>query len=184
MGLTTSPCKKSTVTKTRAKAKIKQSLGEEEAPGSTPGSMKASGESRKKATSRRTSSSSKNSLRIASWNVRTLYETGKCQQAVMEMQRYKLDILGVSETHWTQLGQKKLQSGEVILFSGRDQAPHREGVALILGKKANKTLRGWEAHGPRIIMASFSTKKKRINNNIVQSYAPTNDTADEEKQQF
>ena len=128
--------------------------------------------------------SSKKSLRIASWNVRTLYEAGKCQQAINEMQRYNLHILGVSESHWIQFGQKRLRSGFLVLFSGRDQAPHREGVALILSKTAQNTLRGWEAHGPRIIMASFSSRSKKVNINVVQVYAPTNDAEEEVKDEF
>lgn len=34
---------------------------------------------------------------------------------------------------------------------------------------------GWEAHESGIIKASFKTKHKRINTNIIQCYAPTND---------
>ena len=100
------------------------------------------------------------------------------------MHRNKLDILGISESHWTQFGQKRFQTGEEILFSGKDQGPHREGVALILSKTAKKTLRGWEAQGSRIIMASFSTTNKRIIMNIIQIYAPTNDDDEEEKDNF
>ena len=100
------------------------------------------------------------------------------------MHRNKLHILGISESHWIHVGQKRLQTGEEILFSGKYQAPHREGVALILSKKAKQTLRGWEAHGPRIIMASFSSTSKRININIVQIYAPTNEDSEEEKDDF
>ena len=146
--------------------------------------MKSKGESRNEAFGRRSSSSIKNSLRIASWNVRTLYEAGKCKQAINEMHKNRLHILGVSESHWIQFGQKRLSTGEEILFSGRDQGPHREGVALILSKSAQKTLRGWEAHGSRIIMASFTSSNKRININIVQIYAPTNDASDESKDEF
>ena len=40
-------------------------------------------------------------LRIASWNVRTLYEAGKTSELTNEMKRNKLDILGVCETHLT-----------------------------------------------------------------------------------
>ena len=138
--------------------------------------MMSRGQSRKDAPGQMPPSSARTSLRIGSWNVRTLYEAGKCKQASSEMHRNKLDILGISESHWTQFGQKRFQTGEEILFSGKD---HREGVALILRKTAKKTLRGWEAQGSRIIMASLSTTNKRINMNIVQIYAPTND--EEEK---
>ena len=141
--------------------------------------MMSRGQSRKDAPGQMPPSSARKSLRIGSWNVRTLYEAGKCKQALSEMHRNKLDILGISESHWTQFGQKRFQTGEEILFSGKDQGPHREGIALILRKTAKKTLRGWEAQGSRIIMASLSTTNKRINMNIVQIYAPTND--EEEK---
>ena len=100
------------------------------------------------------------------------------------MRRYQLEILGISETHWIQSGQKHLSSGEQILYSGRDDKHHAEGVAIILSKWAQKSLRGWEQHGERIIMASFTTRKKNINMNIVQVYAPTNDASDESKEDF
>ncbi|GFS17110.1 endonuclease-reverse transcriptase [Elysia marginata] len=142
--------------------------------------MKECGQSRKDSTHPIASSSIK-SLRIASWNARTLYQAGKTAQLTTEMKRYRLHILGVSETHWIQSGQKTLGSGELILFSGREHKQHSESVALVLGKYAQKSLRGWEPHGERIIMASFQTRSKNINMNIVQIYAPTNEAQDEEK---
>ena len=145
--------------------------------------MKVIGQSRKDSTGPRPPASNK-SLRIASWNVRTLYEAGKSTQVVKEMQRYSLHTLGISETHWIQSGQKRLSNGEQILYSGREDQRHSEGVAFILGKAAQKSLRGWEPHGERIIMASFTTRNSNINMNIVQVYTPTNDAFDEEKDVF
>ncbi|CAH8514717.1 unnamed protein product [Schistosoma haematobium] len=123
---------------------------------------------------------------IGTWNVRTMWETGKTSQISMEMRRYNLAVLGISETHWTQAGQKKLATGEMLLYSGHeeDNAPHTQGVAPMLSKVARNALVGWESHGSRIIKASFKTKKEGILMNIIQCYAPTNDSNDEIKDQF
>ena len=103
--------------------------------------MKDSGQSHKDATGQKPASSLNKSLRIASWNVRTMYEAGKSAQVSKEMHRYRLHILGISETHWTQSRQKCLSSGELILYAGREDKKHAEGVAIISGKGAEKSLR-------------------------------------------
>ena len=114
-----------------------------------------------------------------------MYEVGKRAQVLAEMQRNKLHILGISETHLNQSGQQHLATGELFIFSGHNEdGPHREGVGLLISKTAKKTLRGWENLGPRIIRASFSTRNKNINMNIVQVYAPTNEAEEEDKEEF
>ena len=113
-----------------------------------------------------------------------MYEAGKSFQIAKEMNRYKLHILGISETHWTQSGRKYLQSGELLLFSGRKDSKHSEGVGLMISKQVQKALRGWQPHGERIIEASFTTKNRNINLNIIQIYSPTNEAPNEEKEEF
>ncbi|GFR98433.1 endonuclease-reverse transcriptase [Elysia marginata] len=77
--------------------------------------MKFNSQSRKE-TVGRISPTSTRSLRIGSWNVRTMYEAGKTAQVAKEMHRYRLHILGISETHWNQSGQKTLSTGELLIF--------------------------------------------------------------------
>ena len=121
--------------------------------------------------------STKATTRIGAWNVRTMYEAGKTVQVAAEMHTYNLCQLGIAETRWTGSRQRKLLTGEMLLYSGHeeDNAPHISGVALMLSKTAQKALVGWEAHGPRIISATFQTKAKRIKMSVVQCYASTND---------
>ncbi|VDP49443.1 unnamed protein product [Schistosoma margrebowiei] len=104
-----------------------------------------------------------------------MWDTGRAFQITAEMRRYNLEVLGISETHWTQVGQQRLTSGELLLYSGHEEenVPHTQGVALMLSKQAQNALIGWESHGPRIIKASFKTKKEGITMNIIQCYAPT-----------
>ena len=130
--------------------------------------------------------STRTTITIGTWNVRTMFETGKTAQVAAEMRCYNLAILGISESRWTGSGQRRLATGELLLFSGHEEedAPHTKGVALMLSRAAQGALVGWEAHGPRIVTASFRTKKRRINMDVIQCYAPTNDSDEEDKEDF
>ncbi|GFR69215.1 endonuclease-reverse transcriptase [Elysia marginata] len=97
----------------------------------------------RKETVRRISPPSANSLRIGSSKLRTMYEAGKTAQVVKEMHRYRLHILGISETHWNQSGQKTLSKGELLIFSSNDEGEEKEKE--LLDKSTQKTPRGWEA---------------------------------------
>ena len=124
--------------------------------------------------------------RLATWNIRTMYETGKTVQVAREMKRYKIRVLGLCETRWIQSGQLRLSAGEQLLYSGHieEGAPHTEGVALMLAPEAHAALIGWEPVSSRIITAKFTTKKKDIKLNIIQCYVPTNDVEEEKKDDF
>lgn len=61
---------------------------------------------------------------------------------------------------------------------------HTEGVAFMLSKEAQRALLIWEPINSQIITAKFQTTQKKINLQVVQCYAPTNDTDDETKDQF
>ncbi|VDP69237.1 unnamed protein product [Schistosoma curassoni] len=54
----------------------------------------------------------------------------------------------------------------------------------MLSKVARNALVGWESHGSRITKTSFKTKKEGITMNIIQCYAPTNNSNDDDKAQF
>ncbi|VDP53633.1 unnamed protein product [Schistosoma margrebowiei] len=65
---------------------------------------------------------------LSTWNVRTMWDTGRAFQIAAEMRRYNLEVLGISETHWTQVRQQRLTSGELLLYSGHEEenAPHTQ----------------------------------------------------------
>ncbi|VDP68012.1 unnamed protein product [Schistosoma curassoni] len=71
-----------------------------------------------------------------------MWDTGRVFQIASEMRRYNLEVLGISETHWTHVGQQRLTSGELLFYSGHEEgnAPHTQGVALMLSKQAQNAL--------------------------------------------
>ena len=85
-------------------------------------------------------------IKIGTWNVRTMFEAGKAQQIANEMSRYKISLLGISETRWTKSGKLRLASGQTILYSGYedDHARHIHGEGFMLSAETAKTLMGWE----------------------------------------
>lgn len=106
-----------------------------------------------------------------------MYEVRKTIQVVAEMRRYNLAILRTNEARWIGSSQKRLATGDLLLFSGHDEVdmPYMYAVALILSKKAQRMLISWKAYGPQIITACFHTKKRRLNMDIIQYDTLTND---------
>ena len=101
--------------------------------------MNVSGESHKETNDRKMEVlSTKTKTRIGFWNVRTMYETG-------EMRRYNLHILGISESRWTGSGGYRTNTGETVLYSGRDDNQHHEGVAVIMKERNGEMFDGMEA---------------------------------------
>ena len=126
----------------------------------------------------------KASVLIGTWNVRTLREIGSCAQVAREMNRYKLSVLGMCETRWNTFGEIKLQTGETLLYSGKEHEddPHEGGVALMLTSKAKQSLIEWKPISERIMTARFESKYQRAT--ILLCYAPTNCALDEDKESF
>ncbi len=122
----------------------------------------------------------KHFLRIGQWNVRTMFQLTKTEQICKEMEKYKTNILGVSECRWTGQGKVKLDTGETVLYSGGEN--HQHGVAIILNKISEKALIEWEPVNNRIIKARFNSNQ--INITLFQVYAPTEEAEEEVKNEF
>ena len=117
-------------------------------------------------------------LKIGTWNVQTLASPGKLELLRTEIAPYQCDILGLAEMHWTGVGE--LNGGEVI-WSGEEKK-RVKGVGFLLSKRAKEALLGYNPVNPRIIAARFSGKP--LNIAVIQVYAPTTDSTDEEIEKF
>ena len=122
--------------------------------------------------------------RFGTWNVRTLNGSGKIEQLANEMKRYRVDILGITETHlphdedWI----VESNSGYSVIISGRQDGRHEEGVGLALTPHARSALRHYQAISSRLLTAEFMSHSGPLM--VIVAYAPTNQDSTEVKDQF
>ena len=117
---------------------------------------------------------------IGTWNVRTLRRCGKIHELTNELDRYQLDIVGLSETRMTGSGELTTDAGHKLFYSGQDK--HFEGVGFIVRKELTKAVINYSVISSRII--SIRIKASPINMTIIQVYAPTTSHSYEEIEEF
>ena len=120
------------------------------------------------------------SLRIGTWNVRTMYQCGKLHNVILEMQRLNLDTLGCSEVRWTKSGKIKIND-TTFVYSG-DEKLHVGGTGILLSHQASSAMLGYWAVSDRVIMVKLHAKPFNIN--IIQVYAPTSTSSEEALEDF
>lgn len=69
--------------------------------------------------------------KIAAWNVRGMFQSGKIRNVAKEMKRINIETLGTSEMRWPNSGECHIHD-HYVNYSGNDDADHYNGVALIV----------------------------------------------------
>ena len=75
-----------------------------------------------------------------------------------------------------------LSLGETLLYSGRDDDQHRQGVEIKMTPEATKALIDWSPINERMIKARFYSKFVKLT--MIHAYAPTNDADEVTKEDF
>ncbi|CAF4692807.1 unnamed protein product, partial [Rotaria sp. Silwood2] len=120
----------------------------------------------------------KDTLTVGTWNVQTLWATGKLELLRNEMKRFRFDVIGISEVRWT--GKGETPNGDFI-WSGEDTT-HTRGVGMLLSAKAKKTLIGYNPISSRVITARFNATPFKLT--VIHVYAPTSASSDDEIEIF
>ena len=123
--------------------------------------------------------SCKGTLRIGTWNVRSMNQ-GKLEIVKNKIERFKLDLLGISELKWTGMGY--FESNEYIIYYAGNEKHKRNSVAFIIKKKLERTIMKYKAVNERLI--SIGLRGTPVNTIIIQAYAPTTDAEQEEVDEF
>ena len=77
---------------------------------------------------------------IGTWNVRSTNQ-GKLEVVKQEMARVNIDILGISELKWTQVGE--FNSDDHYIYYCGQEFLRRNGVAILVNKRARNEVLGW-----------------------------------------
>lgn len=124
----------------------------------------------------------KQELRVGAWNLWTFYEAGKTAQAVKEMKRYWLTIIGIDERRWTNSDIRSLISGETVYYSERiEWTTSGRNDSLNYGGQTKLDKIG-SNQSSRIITGRIFLKYTKTT--IVHSYTPIEHTTEDEKDQF
>ena len=126
-------------------------------------------------------------LKIGTWNVQGLaISSGKLPNILQEMDRMKVDIIGITETHWkggdylTDIS--TVEGSFRILYSGGRKS--RNGVAVIMNNKTRNTVMEWDNISDRIMCVNMIMVITPVNMIMFITYAPTADEESAVKEAF
>ena len=95
------------------------------------------------------------------------------------MYRFERDILGMNEVRWTGNGDF-VSDNFVMMYSGGDK--QKRGVGFLMTKDIRKSIVGCGTISDRAIMIKIKCKPTDIN--MIQVYAPTSDSSEEDHEEF
>ncbi|XP_042855571.1 craniofacial development protein 2-like, partial [Penaeus japonicus] len=105
----------------------------------------------------------------------------KLEVLVNEISTISWNVLGVSELRWTGIGETSTEDGHKLWYSGAEKK-HVRGVGVLVEKETAKSVIECTPVSDRII--AIRLKGKPRNMTIIQIYAPTSDSEDEEIERF
>ena len=125
----------------------------------------------------------KGELTFGTWNVLSLTSSSsQLFQLSQCISDYRLDLLGITETHIPGTGSELLDNGSLFIHSGRVDGIRRQGVGLSLSKRIKNSLISYMPISERMLTARLHSK--HLNISVVVVYAPTEVASDSDKDQF
>ena len=105
---------------------------------------------------------------------------GKLEVVKQEMARMNVDILGISELNWTEMGEFNLDD-HYIHYCGQESL-RRNGVAIMVNKRVQNAALRCNLKNDRMI--SVHLQGKPFNITVIQVYAPTSNAEKAEVERF
>ena len=116
---------------------------------------------------------------IGTWNVWSMNQ-GKLEVVKQEMASVNVDILGISELKWTGMG--GFNSDDHYIYYCGQESLRRNGVAIIVNKRAQNAVLGCNLKNDRMISVHFQGKPFNIT--VIQVCALTRNAKEAEVEWF
>ena len=104
---------------------------------------------------------------------------GVLEVVKQEIARVNVDILGISELKWTEMGE--FNSDDHYYYCGQESL-RRNGVAIMVNKRVRNPILGCNLKNDRMISVCFQGKPFNIT--VSQVYAPTSNAEETEVERF
>ena len=109
-----------------------------------------------------------------------VHESRQIGSGQQEMARVNVDILGIGELKWTGMGE--FNAGDHYIYYCGQESLRRNGVAIIVKKRVQNAVLGFNLKNNRMISVHFQGKPFNIM--VIQAYAPTSNAEEAEVERF
>jgi hypothetical protein len=121
-------------------------------------------------------------IRLATWNVRSLYRPGGLRITINEHRKYKIAKAAIQETRWNKLTPQAFTSNSYNIYTSSLANNHEFRTAFLVDSKFNQMVKNFTPINERLCVIKI--KGTFFNYSLINTHAPTNDSEKEAKDQF
>jgi exonuclease III len=118
-------------------------------------------------------------LRLATWNVRSLYRRGGLRITINELRKYKIAIAAIQEKMWNKLTPQAFTSNGYNIYTSSLANKHEFGITFLVDSKFNNMIKNFSPINERLCVIRI--KGRFFNYSHINIHAPTNDSEEDHR---